>query len=112
MHYERRERQPGEPYHETFAFENPEHEQPLGLILTAVERVALDYTSDHPRPLDHLSVADAERYLGEGHFPSGSMGPKIEAALEFLQHGGREVIITSIPRALDAVMGNAGTRIA
>jgi carbamate kinase len=88
-----------------------EIEADLLLILTAVERVALDYTSDHPRPLDHLSVADAERYLGEGHFPGGSMGPKIEAALEFLRHGGREVIITSIPRALDAVMGHAGTRI-
>jgi carbamate kinase len=83
----------------------------LLLILTAVENVSLDYTSDHPRPLSQLTVAEAERYLQEGQFPKGSMGPKIEAALEYLRNGGREVIITSIPKALDAVTGNAGTRI-
>lgn len=84
----------------------------LLLILTAVDQVALDYTTDHPRPLSHLSAADAERYLKEGQFPRGSMGPKITAALDFLRQGGREVIITSIARAVDAVHGRAGTRIA
>jgi carbamate kinase len=74
--------------------------------------VALDYASDHPTPLGFLSVRDAKRYLEEGQFPKGSMGPKVTAALDFLKSGGKEVIITSIPRAMDAVHGKAGTRIA
>jgi len=84
----------------------------LLLILTGVDQIALNYTSDHPTLLDHLSARDAERYLREGQFPKGSMGPKVQAALNFLKSGGREVIITSIPKALDAVHGKAGTRIA
>jgi len=84
----------------------------LLLILTGVDQVSLDYASENPTPLEFLSVADAERYLKEGQFPKGSMGPKIRAALSFLRNGGREVIITSIPKALDAVHGKAGTRIA
>ena len=84
----------------------------LLLILTGVEQVALDYASDHPTPLSVLSVRDAKQYLKEGQFPKGSMGPKITAALDFLKSGGKEVIITSIPRAMDAVHGKAGTRIA
>lgn len=84
----------------------------LLLILTGVEKISLDYATEHPTPLDYLSMKDAERYLGEGQFPKGSMGPKVQAALNFLRSGGREVIITSIPRALDAVHGKAGTRIA
>jgi carbamate kinase len=83
----------------------------LLLILTQIERVALDFTTDHPRPLDALTASEAERHLADGQFPKGSMGPKIEAALEFLGHGGKEVIITSIPKALEAVEGRAGTRI-
>jgi carbamate kinase len=84
----------------------------LLLILTGVDHVALNYTSEHPTRLEFLSAAEAERYLREGQFPKGSMGPKIQAALNFLRSGGKEVIITSIPRALDAVHGHAGTRIA
>jgi carbamate kinase len=83
----------------------------LLLILTQVEQVALDYTTDHPRPLGTITAKEAARHLEEGQFPKGSMGPKIEAALDFLGHGGKEVIITSIPRALDAVEGRAGTRL-
>ena len=83
----------------------------LLLILTAVEQVALDYASDHPRPLSQMTAAEARQHLKAGQFPRGSMGPKIEAALEYLRNGGREVIITSIPKALEAVSGRAGTRI-
>jgi carbamate kinase len=83
----------------------------LLLILTQVEQVALDYATDHPKPLGTITAKEAQRHLQEGQFPKGSMGPKIEAALDFLNHGGKEVIITSIPRALDAVEGRAGTRI-
>lgn len=82
------------------------------LILTAVDKVYLNFDSADPKPLSTLNVADAQRYLNEGQFPRGSMRPKIEAALSFLKQGGREVIISSIRNALDAVQGNAGTRIA
>ena len=81
------------------------------LILTAVDQVCLGYGSERAVPLSSLTAAEAERYLAEGHFPPGSMGPKIEAALDFLRQGGREVVITSIPMAVDAVAGRAGTRI-
>jgi carbamate kinase len=83
----------------------------LLLILTEVDRVALDFTTDRPRPLDSLTAKEAAGHLALGQFPPGSMGPKIEAALDFINHGGKEVIITSIPKALDAVEGRAGTRI-
>jgi len=84
----------------------------LLLILTAVDMVYLNFDSTDPEPLSTLNIEDAERYLSEGQFPRGSMRPKIEAALNFLKQGGREVIISSIQNALDAVQGNAGTRIA
>jgi len=62
--------------------------------------------------LNKLAVEEAKKYLKEGHFPPGSMGPKIEAAIQFLESGGKEVIITSIPKAYDSVKKkNAGTRI-
>jgi len=82
----------------------------LLLILTAVEQVCLGYGTDTVTPLAALSAAEAQNYLAEGHFPPGSMGPKVEAAIDFLNRGGREVVITSIPRALEAVRGQAGTR--
>lgn len=81
------------------------------VISTAVEKVALHYRSPGERPLDRLTVREAREYLAEGHFPPGSMGPKIQAAVEFLEGGGREVIITA-PEALTRAMeGRAGTRI-
>ena len=83
----------------------------LLLILTQVDRVALDFATDHARSLDELTAKEAAGHLADGQFPKGSMGPKIEAALDYLGHGGKEVIITSIPKALDAVEGRAGTRI-
>lgn len=83
----------------------------LFIDLTSVETVFLDYNKPGQKPIDEMSVADAERYLGEGHFAEGSMRPKIEAAIEFLRGGGAEVVITSPARALDALKGRAGTRI-
>lgn len=83
----------------------------LFLILTGVDQVALGYGTDSARPLARLTIAEAERYLADGEFPAGSMGPKIEAALDFLRQGGREVVITSIPGVVDAVAGSGGTRV-
>lgn len=82
------------------------------IILTGVENVYLNYGKPNQVKLARLALKEAEQYLKEGHFPPGSMGPKIEAAIHFLKNGGEEVIITSLDKAKDAVLGNAGTRIA
>ena len=81
------------------------------VMLTGVDRVALDFGKPTQRSLDSMSVAEAERYMAEGQFPAGSMGPKITAALRYLSGGGRQVIITSLDRTYDALQGDAGTRI-
>ncbi len=83
----------------------------LLLISTAVDRAYLDYGRPGQRPVAVLTVEEARRYLAAGQFPPGSMGPKIEAAVQFLQGGGREVIITSPPQIPRALAGEAGTRI-
>ncbi len=80
-------------------------------ILTGVEQVALDFGKPTQKNLSELTVEDAVRYLEEGQFPEGSMGPKIEAALLFLNKGGKNVIITSIDKLQDALDGKTGTRI-
>ncbi len=84
----------------------------LLLISTGVDEVALNFGTPEQRSLNHLTADEARRYLQEGQFPPGSMGPKIEAALSYLEHGGREVIITSPEKIPDALRGKAGTRIA
>ena len=81
------------------------------LMLTGVDRVAIDFGKPTQRSLDRMSAAEARQWLEEGQFPPGSMGPKIRAALEFLARGKGEVVITSLDRAHDAVAGLAGTRI-
>ncbi len=83
----------------------------LFLISTAVDRVAINYRKPGERFLERMTVAEAARYLGEGHFPAGSMGPKIQACIQYLQRGGKEALITSPERIADALKGEAGTRI-
>ena len=81
------------------------------LILTDIDRVYLDFQKPTQRPLARLTVGDAERHLARGEFLPGSMGPKIEAAIEFLKAGGTRVVIC-MPEQLDAALRNeAGTRI-
>ncbi|MBI3871921.1 MAG: carbamate kinase, partial [candidate division Zixibacteria bacterium] len=63
------------------------------------------------RNLDRLTAFEVRRHLESGQFPAGSMGPKIEAAIQFLEGGGQTVIITSIEKAGEALDGKAGTRI-
>ncbi len=83
----------------------------LLVFLTAVECVFLDYGRPGQRPLTTLTGAEACTYLEAGHFPPGSMGPKMESALEFLSRGGRRVLITQ-PESLPAALrGEAGTHI-
>lgn len=81
------------------------------VMLTGVDRVALDFGKPTQRAIEQLTVTEARRYQAEGQFPPGSMGPKIDAALHYLESGGREVIITSIGPLHDALQGRAGTKI-
>lgn len=80
-------------------------------ILTAVEKVALNYRQYNQIDLDRLTVAEAKQYLEAGQFPAGSMGPKIQAAINFIESGGEVCIITATERMSDAIDGKTGTRI-
>ncbi len=86
-----------------------ELEADLFLISTGVDQVALNFGTPQEKSLERLSATDARRYLSQGHFPAGSMGPKIEAALSYFERGGKEVIITSPERIPEALQGMAGT---
>jgi carbamate kinase len=79
------------------------------LIATDVEKVALNYGKPNQKLLDKISIEEAKQYLKEGHFPAGSMGPKIEAVINFLESDGKRAIITSIDKIKDALNGKAGT---
>jgi len=81
------------------------------IISTGVDKVALNFNTPQQQDLDTMTVADCKRYLAEGHFSEGSMQPKIEASVNFLEHGGKKVIITQ-PHHLDgALHGIYGTHI-
>jgi carbamate kinase len=81
------------------------------LILTSVDRIAINYRRPGEKWFDQMTLAECDRYMAEGQFPSGSMGPKIEAACDFIRRGGRKVIITALENAAAAVDGKAGTLI-
>lgn len=83
----------------------------LLLISTAVERVALNYGKPDQRELGSMTVDEAKRYLSEGHFPPGSMGPKIRAAIQYVEAGGPEALITSPEHIERALAGETGTRV-
>ena len=80
------------------------------LILTAVEKVCLNYNTDNEVMLDSLTIEEAEEYIKEGHFAKGSMLPKIEACLDFIDNSDdRVAIISSLDKAKDAINGKTGT---
>lgn len=82
------------------------------LILTAVEKVCLNFKKPDQKDLDVVSVADVKKYMEEGHFAPGSMLPKMEAAVKFAESKpGRKAIITSLEKAVEALEGKAGTTI-
>jgi carbamate kinase len=81
------------------------------VILTAVSRVAINFGKPDQQELDTISVSQARKYLEEGHFPDGSMGPKIEAAIKFIEGGGKRAIIGHLNEALPAICGETGTHI-
>lgn len=81
------------------------------IMSTAVDKVALHFGTPEQRDIDRMTVPEAQRYVEAGHFAPGSMRPKIEAAIRFLEHGGQEVIITQ-PHLLEAaIAGDTGTHI-
>jgi carbamate kinase len=80
-------------------------------ILTSINQVAINFGQPDEKKLSHVTVAEVRKYHDEGHFPSGSMGPKIEAAIMFLDNGGEMVTISSLEEARKALRGEAGTRI-
>jgi carbamate kinase len=84
---------------------------PLLVICTGVERVAVHYRQADQRELGRVGLEEVRAYLAAGEFPEGSMGPKIRAAIEFLEQGGEEVIITSLACLASAVGGEVGTHI-
>lgn len=81
------------------------------LILTGVERVAVRFGTPQQIGIERLTVADARALLAAGEFPPGSMGPKVEAGVRFVEAGGREALITSLDRARAAIDGEAGTHL-
>ncbi len=83
------------------------------LILTDVEKVYLNYGKPGQRPIDRMTVTEAKKYLEEGHFLAGSMGPKVLACIRFIKWGGegKRAIITALDKAVDALEGRTGTHI-
>ncbi|MCJ7560357.1 carbamate kinase [Candidatus Bathyarchaeota archaeon] len=79
------------------------------LISTAVEKVALNFGKPNERALDKMTLAEAKRYYKEGHFPPGSMGPKIQAVINYLQNGGKKALITNPNNIERALLGKTGT---
>jgi carbamate kinase len=83
----------------------------LFLISTAVEQVALNFGRPNQKALDKMTLAEAKRYLREGHFPPGSMGPKVEAIIDYLENGGKKALITDPENLERALLGKTGTNI-
>ena len=82
------------------------------LILTDVEKVFINYGKPDQRALERMTVQECRKYLSEGQFPEGSMGPKVESAVRFLSgSSGRRVVIASLEMAEEALKGTAGTTI-
>ena len=82
------------------------------IILTAVEKVAIHFGKENQQELDAMTVEKAQQYMAEGEFPAGSMGPKVEAAIQFAaSKPGRVSLITLLEKAKEGILGNTGTRI-
>jgi carbamate kinase len=81
------------------------------LILTAVDRVAIDFNTPRQRDLDKVTLSQLKAFRAAGHFGKGSMAPKIEAAIRHLEAGGQRAIIGHLERALPALKGDSGTHV-
>lgn len=83
----------------------------LFIILTGIDKVYLNFGKENQQPLKNLTYSRARQYLQEGHFPVGNMGPKVSAALHYLENGGHKAIITDAANLEDALEGKNGTHI-
>ncbi|MGB9835430.1 MAG: carbamate kinase [Candidatus Saccharicenans sp.] len=83
----------------------------LFIILTGIHRVYYNFGKPDQKPLPVITVEEAKKFLAEGQFPAGSMGPKIKAAIEYIEAGGKEVLITSANHLKAALINRSGTRI-
>lgn len=81
----------------------------LLLISTAVEKVALNFNTPEEKWLDEMTVAEAKQYIEEGHFAPGSMKPKIEACIDYIERGGKKALVTDPPNIKRALDGETGT---
>ncbi|MEK7443129.1 MAG: carbamate kinase [Chloroflexota bacterium] len=81
----------------------------LFVISTAVEKVALNYNKPDQKWLEHITLAEARHYMAEGHFAKGSMGPKVQAIIWFLERGGSQALITNPENIARALAGETGT---
>ncbi|NLJ04505.1 MAG: carbamate kinase [Exilispira sp.] len=81
------------------------------IISTGVEKVAINFNKPDMKLIDKMNIKECKQYISEGHFAKGSMLPKIEASMKFLENGGKNVIITSPEKIFDAVNGKTGTHI-
>ena len=84
---------------------------PWLLILTSVPRVAIGFGTDQQQELEEVTVKQLRDYRAQGHFPAGSMGPKVDAAIRFIEGGGQRVIIAHLEQAREALAGKAGTHV-
>ncbi len=81
----------------------------LLVILTGVDRVAINFGKENQQDMESMTIEEAKKHLADGQFPKGSMGPKISAAIRFIEEGGNKVLITSIERIVEAFEGKTGT---
>lgn len=82
----------------------------LFLVSTAIEKVALNFNKPDQRWLDQITLTEAKQYLAEGHFAKGSMEPKVQAIIGYLEQGGKEAIVTTPKNISRALAGETGTR--
>jgi carbamate kinase len=81
------------------------------MILTGVRKVVLNFGTGEEQELNSVSVSEMKRYQSQGHFAAGSMGPKVEAAIRFIERGGKRAVIAHLEEALQGLLGGAGTHI-
>ena len=81
------------------------------LILTSVSHVAIHFGTDKERDLSNVSLDEIKMYMEQGHFSAGSMGPKVEAVIQFLEGGGKRAIIAHLDNAYEALLGQTGTHV-
>jgi len=81
------------------------------IVLTGVAKIAIDFGKESQKELDRMTVAEAEKHYAAGQFPAGSMGPKVDAAIQFVKRSGKQVLITDVEHLREALDGKGGTLI-